>query len=110
MQVLTKTNILKKFLYLFKISVIVITWYLYAQSSETYTRWIVFYNNGNEIHKCKQEDYLEVKEMIFTMDSIAEIRFNGLSHKEIEYNSILKVRSESYHRIKEIINENLQDE
>lgn len=88
--VLTKTNIIKKFLYL------VLIWYTFTNASEKSETWIVFYEDEKSIHKCKREDYLELMEMIEYNEtqkpvtgSLIQYRRNKKERKE-KMNQILK--------------------
>lgn len=92
-----------KFLKLLRLSALILIWYLQVQSSETYTRWIVFYEDKEtgELHKCKESDYFEIRDMMFEMDSLANETYNGMSPEEIELESTLNVRSENVKAIKD---------
>lgn len=63
---------------LIKIALLIFMWYLFTESGKTISEWVLFWEDKEtgEQHKCKREDYLELKELtqkeyqIYYLDTI----------------------------------------
>lgn len=62
------------------------------------SEWVEFYSDENTIHKCKREDYLEIKELISGSEDKKYIKqyYNLLYNESLSY-------TEHYYEIKDML-------
>lgn len=45
-----------------KLLIIILSWFIFVQLSETTDFWVEYFEDEKSVHKCKRSDYLELME------------------------------------------------
>ena len=86
---------------------LVLAWFVYFSGSDKYPEPIYYtvYETENVIIKYSREIYHDIYGVQEKTLKQVNKRFKNKTKDQIEYESILRVRTESYQKIKESINE-----